>query len=46
MLTLADKGGGVVGEMLTLTEKGMGWDPPFLHDIIFKQPLNEIQKNL
>ena len=41
MLTGLTKGGGGVGEMLTMADKGGrgGLDPPFLADIICEQPL-------
>ena len=41
MLTKLTEGGGGVGEMLTMADKGGrgGLDPPFLGDLICEQPL-------
>ena len=45
MLTLADKGGRGVGEMMKMADKGGrgGLDPPFLGGIIHEQPLKNKQ---
>ena len=46
MLTGLTMGGGGVGEMLTMADKGGGavWTPPLMADIICKQPLTTGQK--
>ena len=46
MLTMADKGGRGNGEMLTMADKGGRGGlppPPFLADMICKQPLKGLQ---
>ena len=44
MLSGLKKGGGGVGEMLTMADKGGRGvlDPPFLADIICEKPLNAL----
>ena len=48
MLTMVDKGGRGVEEMLTMADEGGRWglNPPFLADTISEQPLTRERKKI